>query len=115
MPNTISATELKNKAADVLNRVVYSKTETIIMRHGKPIAVISPLKKIEPDKANFKKVLDDTFGAIPDFPDVVGERRTSRSFFKLAGILSDTEARRLKRIVQEGRQDGSRHRKFLLR
>ena len=115
MSNTISATELKNKAADVLNQVVFTKTETIIMRHGKPIAVISPLKKREPDKASIKKVLDDTFGAIPDFNDVVKERRTSRSFFKLAGILSDTEARRLKRIVQEGRQDGSRHKKFLLR
>ena len=113
MSNTISATELKNKAADVLNQVVYTKAETIIMRHGKPIAVISPIKKRESSKANIKKVLDDTFGAIPDFPDVVRERRASRSFFKLAGILSDSEAGRMKRIVSEGRSDGSRYKKYL--
>lgn len=102
--NRVSATELKNKVADVLNRVVYSKTETIIMRHGKPIAVISPVEKREPNKTT-----------IADFSDVVRERRSSRSFFKLAGILSDAQAKRLRRIVREGRRDGSRHKKFLLK
>lgn len=112
--NRVTATYLKNKAADVLNRVIYTKSETIIEKHGKPIAVISPFNKRESDKVNVKKVIDDTFGAIPDFPDVVRERRSGRSFFKLAGILSDAEAKRLKKMVYEGRRDGSRYKKFLL-
>lgn len=94
--NRVSATDLKNKAADVLNRVVYSKTETIIMRYGKPIAVISPV-----------------LGAIPDFPEVARGEGSKRGFFKLAGILSDTEAKRIKRIVREGRSDRSRYKKYL--
>ena len=115
MSNTISATELKNKAADVLNEVIFSGSEMVVERYGKPVVKIVPVKNVRKTKNDLKKALDSTFGAIPDFPDVVRERRTSRSFFKLAGILSDTEARQLKRIVQEGRQDGSRNKKFLLR
>ena len=115
MSNTISATELKNKAADVLNEVIFSGSEMVVERYGKPVVKIVPVKNVRKTKNDLKKALDSTFGAIPDFPDVARERRASRSFFKLAGILSDTEARRLKRIVQEGRQDGSRHKKFLLR
>lgn len=111
--NRVSATDLKNKAADILNRVVYSKTETIIMRYGKPIAVISPVKKRETNKANIKKVLDYTLGAIPDFPEVARGGGSNRGFFKLAGILSDSEAKRMKRIVREGRSDGSRYKKYL--
>lgn len=114
MTNTISATELKNKVADVLNRVVYAKSEMIVLRHGKPIAVISPFKKEKPYTASIKKVLDDTFGAIPDFPEITRGSRSSKAFFKLAGILSDSEAKRMKKIVREGRSDGSRNKKFLL-
>lgn len=114
MSNRVSATDLKNKIADVLNRVVYAKSETVVVRHGKPIAVISPFKKEKPDTVGIRKVLDDTFGAIPDFPEITRGSRSNRGFFKLAGILSDSEAKRMKRIVREGRTDGSRTKKFLL-
>ena len=114
MSNRVSATDLKNRAADILNKVVYTKSEAIIVRHGKPIAVISPFKKEKPDKASIKKVLDDTFGAIADFGEVTGGTESNRDFFKLAGILSDSEAKRIKRIVREGRNDGSRSKEFLL-
>ena len=111
--NLVSATELKNKVSDVLNRVVYNKSETIIVRYGKPIAVILPFKKRESDKASIKNVLDDAFGAIPDFGEIIKGRKSRGSFFKLAGILSDSEARRMKRIVREGRSDGSKYKKYL--
>jgi len=114
MSNRVSATDLKNRAADILNKVVYTKSEAIIVRYGKPIAVISPFKKDKRDTASIKKVLDDTFGAIPDFPEVTRGTGSSRDFFKLAGILSDSEAKRMRRIVREGRSDGSRSKKFLL-
>lgn len=40
-PMTYSATELKNKTGDILRAVSQGK-EVVILRHGKPIAVIHP-------------------------------------------------------------------------
>lgn len=79
MSNTISATDLKNKAADVLNNVIFTGSETVILRHGKPVAKIVPLG----EHANMvraidlKKAINATFGSLPDFPDVV-KFRSSR-------------------------------------
>lgn len=81
MANTVSATDLKNKIADVLNRVVYAGSETIIERHGKPIAKIVPIEK--PSKEDIKKTLDRLFGSMPDFPDVKRSRYFRRRAAKL--------------------------------
>ncbi|OGD86634.1 hypothetical protein A2164_02370 [Candidatus Curtissbacteria bacterium RBG_13_35_7] len=76
MSNTVSATELKNKVADILNHVVYTKSETIIEKHGKPVAKIVPIgEKSEKDIA---LVIDRYFGVLPDFPDVTKFRRSRR-------------------------------------
>lgn len=78
MANTISATQLKNKVSEVLNSVYFSGEVTIVEKYGKPIAEISPIKGVKKSKEEIKKVLDATFGSLPDFPDV----RASRYFRK---------------------------------
>lgn len=84
MSNTISATELKNKVADVLNNVVYTGSETIVERHGKPIAKITPIHKhTERRLVNIKKALDKTFGSDPDFPEVTKFRTFRRKLPEL--------------------------------
>ncbi|MBI2314793.1 type II toxin-antitoxin system Phd/YefM family antitoxin [Candidatus Daviesbacteria bacterium] len=73
---TISATELKNKLSEVLNSVYYSENVAVIEKHGKPIARIVPVegsKKMM--RKDIKRVLDETFGILPDFPDVSSYRR----------------------------------------
>lgn len=84
MSNTISATELKNKVADVLNHVVYTGSETIVERYGKPIAKIAPIhKRTERRLVNIKKALDKTFGSDPDFPEVTKFRTFGRKIPEL--------------------------------
>lgn len=84
MSNTISATELKNKAADVLNHVVFTKSETIIERYGKPIAKIVPVEGHTMRAINIKKAIDATFGSLPDFPEVTKFRRSRKKKFSLS-------------------------------
>lgn len=75
MITTISATELKNKLSEVLNSVYYNEDVTIVEKHGKPVARIMPIDQSKKVSLNdIKKVLDDTFGSIPDFPDVTKDR-----------------------------------------
>lgn len=80
MSNTISATDLKNKAADVLNNVIFTGSETVILRHGKPVAKIVPVKRhVSTIRViDIKKAIDATFGSLPDFPDVTKFRRSRR-------------------------------------
>lgn len=83
MTTVISATELKNKVSEVLNEVAFKGNVAIIERYGKPIARIVPVKKEERNVEDIRKALDETFGAIPDFPDVTKFRRSRRKTFSL--------------------------------
>lgn len=78
MVNTISATELKNKVSEVLNEIYFTGNETIVEKHGKPLVKIIPIRKRKRNKAEIKRVLDATFGSLPDFPDVTKFRRSGR-------------------------------------
>ncbi|OGK15890.1 hypothetical protein A2690_04520 [Candidatus Roizmanbacteria bacterium RIFCSPHIGHO2_01_FULL_39_12b] len=69
---SVSATDLKNNVSDILNTVYFEKTTAVIERHGKPIAFIIPAGK--PDKEKIAKALKETFGLVPDFPNVVSKR-----------------------------------------
>lgn len=110
----VTATELKNNVSDILNRVIFTGSETIVERYGKPVVKIMPFsERNRKRRLDLKRALDESFGSLPDFPDVTRERKSSRSFFKLAGILTDAEARRMEKMVREGRRDGSRHKKYL--
>lgn len=76
MKNTVSATELKNKVAEVLNEVYFRKTVAIVERYGRPIAKIVPIEeKKKKTKDELKKAWRETFGCLPDFPDVTRFRR----------------------------------------
>ncbi len=85
MTTVISATELKNKVSEVLNNVYFTGNETVIEKHGKPIARIVPIndKVKKMSKKDIKRVLDETFGILPDFPDVRKVRRSRRKTFSL--------------------------------
>lgn len=72
----ISATELKNRVSEVLNEVYYKGRVTVIERHGKPIAEISPVTKRPSEDAN--DVISRYFGILPDFPDVTKDRRSRK-------------------------------------
>lgn len=79
MTKNISATELKNKVSEVLNLVYFDKATAIIERRGKPVARIVPIKpekaKSKKSMAEIKKILDSTYGCLPDFPDVTKKRK----------------------------------------
>lgn len=81
MVNTISATELKNKISEVLNEIYFTGNETIVEKHGRPVAKIVPIRKHKRSKEEIKRALDATFGSLPDFPDVTKFRRSGRRKF----------------------------------
>lgn len=70
MTTVISATELKNKVSEVLNSVYFTGNETVIEKYGRPIVKIIPVREVKRNREEIRKVLDATFGSIPDFPDV---------------------------------------------
>jgi len=71
MPNiTISATELKNNTASVLNNVYYGDDPVIIERHGKPLVKMIPIKEKNTSNKEIENKLASFFGSIPDMPDV---------------------------------------------
>ncbi len=70
----ISATDLKNNTSEILNSVYYEKSEAVIERHGKIVAVISPPKIGKKTEKDYKAIADKYFGIMPDFPDVTKYR-----------------------------------------
>ena len=74
---TVTATELRTNAADILNRVHYEKKTALVERGGKVIVRMSP------EEAFLRFGLKRSFGAIPDFPDVASDRRSRKKFVKL--------------------------------
>lgn len=79
MTTVISATELKNKVSEVLNNVYFTGNETIIEKYGRPFVKIIPFgRKHKRSREELRKVLDATFGSLPDFPDVTKFRRSGR-------------------------------------
>ena len=45
MIQTINATQAREKFADIINRVLYREEEFIIEKQGKPVALITKVKK----------------------------------------------------------------------
>lgn len=78
MTTVISATELKNKVSEVLNNVYFTGNETVIEKYGRPIVKIIPVREIKRSREEIRKVLEATFGSLPDFPDVTKFRRSGR-------------------------------------
>lgn len=74
----ISATTLKNNVSNILNDVYFNKKTAVIRRYGEIIAKIVPVDK---ENKAVRSVLDEYFGALPDFPDVSKKRN-----FKKRGI-----------------------------
>jgi len=72
-----SATKLKNNISYILSEIHYKGDVAIIERYGRPIAKIVPIKDNE-TVTSLKKVLDDSYGILPDFPDVTKERSSRK-------------------------------------
>ena len=84
MTTVISATELKNRVSEILNEVTFKGNIAVIERYGKPVAKIVPVREVIRSKEEIKRVLDETFGSIPDFPDITKDRyfRKRKTIFK---------------------------------
>ncbi len=78
---SVSITDLKQNTSEIINRVVFEKKEAVIKRHGKVVVHIVRPKTTTP-KIDLAKALKETFGAIPDFPDVKKSRYFSGRRFK---------------------------------
>ncbi len=74
---TVSATDLRKNAADILNRVFYEKKIALVERAGKVIVRINPEVSDVP-KESFLDVWNRYAGSMPDFPDVKKFRRNKR-------------------------------------
>lgn len=80
---TISATELKERVAEVLNRVYFEKREALVKRHGKPIAKIVPILHDTNKKKDITILLKKYYGIMPDFPDVTKFRHFRKRKIRL--------------------------------
>lgn len=74
----ISATELKNNVASILNEVYFNGKVAVVERYGKPIAEVMPLVGEKRSTEDVEKALEVTFGILPDFPNVTKFRRPRR-------------------------------------
>lgn len=78
----ISATKLKNNISYILNEIHYKGNAAVIERYGRPIAKIVPING-EKTVTSLKKVLNESFGMLPDFPDVTKKRRSRKKTIRL--------------------------------
>ena len=79
----ISASELKNNVAKILNDVYFGKKITLIKRYGEVVAKIIPVDKEENKSKHIRSLLNKYFGILPDFPDVSKERTFRKRNVKL--------------------------------
>lgn len=69
---TVTATELRKNAADILNRVYYEKKTALVERAGRVIVWMIP------GETPSKPLVLRSFGAAPDFPDITKDRRSRK-------------------------------------
>lgn len=74
---TVTATELRKNAADILNRVYYEKRTALVERAGRVIV------RMVPGELLSKPLRIPSFGAAPDFPDVTKDRHSRKKLLKL--------------------------------
>lgn len=65
----ISATQLKNDTAAIINTVIFNKRSITIEKYGKPVARIVPIVTAI-KKLTLEEALAKTYGSVPDFPEV---------------------------------------------
>lgn len=74
---TVTATELRKNAADILNRIYYEKKTALVERAGKVIIRMTP-ENADTPKESLLEIWNRYAGSIPDFPDVKKFRRNKR-------------------------------------
>lgn len=80
-PKAFTATELKNNPAEILNLAIYGGYEVMIEKYGEEVAKVIPVKR-NIAKKNYKELLAEFYGSMPDFPDVTKDRK-SRKYVKI--------------------------------
>lgn len=79
----ISATDLTQETATILNTVYYQKTPVTIYRHGKPLAKLIPIEKEKTLENNKEETLKSYFGILENFPPVKSARFFRKKNLKL--------------------------------
>lgn len=74
---TVTATDLRKNAADILNRVYYEKKIALVERAGRVIVRMHP-ENTDISKEPLLDVWNRYAGSIPDFLDVKKFRRNKR-------------------------------------
>lgn len=74
---TVTATDLRKNASDILNRVYYEKKIALVERAGKVIVRMHP-ENTDISKEPLLDVWNRYAGSIPDFPDIKKFRRNKR-------------------------------------
>lgn len=78
----ISATKLKNNISYILNEIHFKGNVALIERYGRPIAKIVPIKDGK-TVISLKKALYESYGILPDFPDVTKSRKSRKKIVEL--------------------------------
>jgi prevent-host-death family protein len=63
----ITATQLKNNTASIINDAAYGGNTYVVNKHGAPVIEIKSIDKSK--KKSKKELADKYFGIIKDFPD----------------------------------------------
>lgn len=71
---TVTATQLKQDTATILNQVQYSGKTALILKHAKVVARLEPLKTQDLSLDHTRKMIEDYAGTIPDFPKIYNDR-----------------------------------------
>lgn len=79
----ISATDLKRRAAEILNIVYYEKKIAIVERFGKALVKIVPYEETKESTSHTDSILDKYFGILPEFPNVKKKRFFRKKSLKL--------------------------------
>lgn len=66
---TISATQLKNETADILNQVIFKGTVAVVSKYGKPLVKIIRVEESETVSPNYETLLSNFYGKVNDFPN----------------------------------------------
>jgi prevent-host-death family protein len=83
MKKYVAISDARATLPGIVARVNRSNEEVIITAYGKPVAKLLPAEPDKKKKVDYKKALEESFGILPDFPDVTKYRVSRKKPIKL--------------------------------
>lgn len=84
MSKHIAISDARATLPELVKKVNNTSDEIIITAYGKPVAKLVPANADKTtEKKDYKKVLERSFGILPDFPDVTKARVSRKKRIKL--------------------------------